>query len=127
MPLAQAAAPKVIGILNAYHPNDVRESLDLFDRAMLALGYAKGTHYVTIERMASGRNELLRGMAEELVRSKVDVICAAPSNAVAEARPLRDSDLGDRADRCFHAVPSIPRAAAATASTETQRLARRLQ
>jgi hypothetical protein len=52
MPLAQAAAPKVIGILNAYHPSDVRESLDLFDRAMLALGYAKGTHYVTIERMA---------------------------------------------------------------------------
>jgi putative ABC transport system substrate-binding protein len=86
MPLAQAAAPKVIGILNAYHPNDVRESLDLFDRAMLALGYAKGTHYVTIERMASGRNELLREMAEELVRSKVDLICAAPSNAVAEAQ-----------------------------------------
>jgi ABC-type uncharacterized transport system substrate-binding protein len=53
---------------------------------MLALGYANGTHYVTIERMADGRNELLRGMAEELVRAKVDLISAAPSNAVEEAQ-----------------------------------------
>ena len=60
---------------------------------MLALGYANGTHYVTIERMADGRNELLRGMAEELVRAKVDLISAAPSNAVEEANaPLDGPD-----------------------------------
>src|SRR5689334_680302 len=86
VPAAQAAAPKVIGILNAYYPDDVRESLNLFDRAMSSLGYAKGTDYVTIERMAAGKDELLRGMAEELVRLKVDLISAAPSNAVAAAQ-----------------------------------------
>lgn len=86
LPAARAASPKAIGILNAYYPSDVRESLDRFDRAMLGLGYAKGTHYITIERMAAGKDELLRGMAEDLVRLKVDLISAAPSNAVAEAQ-----------------------------------------
>ena len=86
-PLGWAAGPpKVIGVLNAYAPSDVRSSLDAFDRAMLALGYVKGSHYVVIERMAGSNNELLRPMADELVRLKVDLIHAAPSNAVVEAQ-----------------------------------------
>lgn len=81
-----ADPPKVIGLLNAYVPADVRRSIDQFERALSDRGYVKGIHYVTIERMAEGRNERLRPMAEELVRSKVDLIVAAPSNAVAEAQ-----------------------------------------
>jgi putative ABC transport system substrate-binding protein len=81
-----ADPPKVIGLLNAYVPADVRRSIDQFERALEDRGYVKGIHYVTIERMAEGRNERLRPMAEELVRSKVDLIMAAPSNAVAEAQ-----------------------------------------
>jgi putative ABC transport system substrate-binding protein len=82
-----ASAPKVIGVLNPYFPDEaVRANLDRFDRAMLERGYVKGTHYVVVERMAKGRDELLRPMAEELVRMKVDLIYAAPSNAVAEAQ-----------------------------------------
>lgn len=80
------AEPKVIGILNPYSPADVQVSLDRFDHEMLQLGYVKGTHYVTVQRMAEGRNERLRGLAEELVKLKVDVIFATPTNAVAEAQ-----------------------------------------
>ncbi len=53
---------------------------------MAQLGHMKGTHYVTVERMAEGRLERLRAMAEELVRMNVDLILAAPSNAVVEAQ-----------------------------------------
>jgi hypothetical protein len=69
--VARGASPKAIGILNAYYPSDARESLDRFDRGMLGLGYAKGINYVTIERMAAGKDELFRGMAEDLVRLRV--------------------------------------------------------
>ena len=69
----------------------MRVSLDRFDLEMRQLGYVKGTHYVTVERMAEGHNERLRSLAEELVRLKVDVILAAPTNAVAEAQRATSS------------------------------------
>lgn len=86
-----APKPKVIGILNPYFPENVRASLDRFDLEMRQLGYVKGTHYVTVERMAEGRDEQLRSLAEELVRLQVDVICATPTNAAAEAQRATSS------------------------------------
>ena len=86
-----APKPKVIGILNPFFPADVKVSLDRFDLEMRQLGYVNGTDYVTVERMAEGHNELLRSLAEELVRLKVDVIVATPTNAVVEAQRATSS------------------------------------
>ena len=80
------AKPKVIGILNPYFPANVQVPLDRFDHEMQLLGYVKGTHYVTVQRMAEGRDERLPAMAEELVKLKVDVILATPTIAVVEAQ-----------------------------------------
>jgi putative ABC transport system substrate-binding protein len=53
---------------------------------MLDLNYVVGKHYVVVERTAEGRNERLPGLAEELVKLKVDLILAATTNAAAAAR-----------------------------------------
>jgi len=80
-----AAAPKVIGVLNPHVPADIAPLIATFDAAMRQLGYAKGTDYVVVERMAEGRSEVLRAMAQDLVARKVDVIFAATTDAVVEA------------------------------------------
>jgi putative ABC transport system substrate-binding protein len=69
-------------------PADVAASLEVFDSAMRQLGYIKGTDYVVLERMAAGRDDVLRAMAEELVARKVDLIFAGATNAVVEASRL---------------------------------------
>ena len=91
-PIALAGTkPKVIGILNPYFPANVKASLDRFDLEMRQLGYVKGTDYVIVERMAEGHNEQLRSLVEELVRQRVDLIFATPTNAVAEAQRATSS------------------------------------
>jgi len=86
-PLACAQArPKVIGFLNPYRGSDNALGMEQFQGAMRKLGYVEGTHYKVVLRAAEGQNERLRDMAEELVRLKVDVIVAAPTDAVIAAQ-----------------------------------------
>jgi len=84
--LQAASRPKVIGVLNLSVPSDVDDTLDAFDSAMRELGWVKGTDYVLVKRMAAGRNDVLRSMAEDLVKQNVDLVFAATTNAVAEAQ-----------------------------------------
>lgn len=85
--LARAQAhPRVIGFLNPYLSSDNALGMEQFHRAMRRLGYVEGTHYTVVLRAAEGKNERLRNMAEELVRLKVDVIVAAPTDAVIAAQ-----------------------------------------
>ena len=53
---------------------------------MLDLGYVKGRHFVLVERPADGNEDRLLEFAEELVRGKVDLICASTTNAAIAAQ-----------------------------------------
>jgi ABC-type uncharacterized transport system substrate-binding protein len=88
-PIAEAQqAGKVarIGVLRHGSPPD--PFMDAFRQGLQELGYAEGRD-ITIEyRWAKGRDELLPGLAAELVRLKMDVILAsgtAPVMAVKQA------------------------------------------
>jgi putative ABC transport system substrate-binding protein len=85
-PALAAPEPRVIGLLSPFYRADAVLGLERFEAEMFRLGYAKGTHYRLIERMAEGHNERLRGMAEDLVNLKVDLIVALTTNAVIEAQ-----------------------------------------
>jgi putative ABC transport system substrate-binding protein len=78
--------PKVIGFLNPYLSSDNALGMEQFHRAMRSLGYAEGTNYSVMLRAAGGKNERLRSLADELVLLKVDVIVAAPTDAVIAAQ-----------------------------------------
>jgi putative ABC transport system substrate-binding protein len=75
---AQQEKPRRIGFLSVRS----RESLvdagryGAFLKGMQELGYVEGRHFVIEGRYANGRFERLPGLAEELVRLKVDVIVA---------------------------------------------------
>jgi putative ABC transport system substrate-binding protein len=58
---------------------------------MLDLKYVNGKHFLMVERLAEGQNERLRGLAEELVKLKVDLILAHTTNAAAAARDATSS------------------------------------
>jgi ABC-type uncharacterized transport system substrate-binding protein len=71
-----------IGFLSRdVHPADSRASLnrsrfEAFRKGMSELGYAEGKNLLIEARYADGRLERLPALAEELVRSRVDVIVA---------------------------------------------------
>jgi len=58
---------------------------------MLDLGYVDGKHFAMLERFAEGQNDRLGGLAEELVRQRVDLIFASTTNAAAAARDATSS------------------------------------
>src|SRR5215208_537635 len=58
----------------------------VFRRAMRERGYIEGKDYVIDLRAAEGRYDRLPGLAEELVRSNVDVIVARGSPAIRAAQ-----------------------------------------
>ena len=70
--------PKIIGSLNPYASAQYEPIRELFSRSMLNLNYVDGKHFLMVERLAEGRNERLPGLAEELVKLKVDLILATP-------------------------------------------------
>jgi putative tryptophan/tyrosine transport system substrate-binding protein len=80
------ARPKLIGVLGPYSEAAVKPAMESFSRAMKALGYEEGRQFAIVERSAEGSNDRLKEFAQELVQRKVDVICAATSNAAAAAQ-----------------------------------------
>ncbi len=86
-PLAGEAQPagKVwrIGILTA---GSVSTRDDAFRQGLRDLGYIDGQNVAFESRYADGRIERLPGLAAELVRLKVDVIVASPSEAIRAAQ-----------------------------------------
>ncbi len=77
---------------------DVVERVDGLDPELLEVA----DHALVVDDLAEGVRRLARGAG---LLGHVDRL----ANAVAEARPLRDLDLGDRADSCAHVGTSIPR------------------
>ena len=55
-------------------------------RGLLEAGYIEGTHYISEQRFAEGKNERLSELAVELVKLNVDVIFAATTNAAIAAQ-----------------------------------------
>ena len=84
LPLAAHAQPRVprIGILMTSD----RELLGPFREAFRELGYIEGQTIQFELHEARGRIDRLVGMAEELVRSKVDIIVASQTPAVIAAK-----------------------------------------
>ena len=77
--------PKVwrVGFLNFPPLQAQREAYDRFVDGLRELGYVEGKNLVMEMRAADGINERLSGLAEELVRLKVDVILCNSGTAFA--------------------------------------------
>jgi putative ABC transport system substrate-binding protein len=74
---AEAQQPKKIprvGFLNAASDTFVAVRLDAFRRGLRELGYTDGKDIVIEYRYAEGKQDRLSGLADELVRLKVDVL-----------------------------------------------------
>jgi len=80
---AQSHVPR-IGILWSVPRPVIEPFHDAFRQGLRELGYVEGRTIVIEARFGEGRIELLSGLAEELVRLKVDVI-VAPSTPVLQA------------------------------------------
>jgi putative ABC transport system substrate-binding protein len=61
-------------------------ALEMFRQGLRELGWVEGRNVVIEYRYAEGQRERLAGLAEELVRLKVDVIAASPTPAALAAR-----------------------------------------
>jgi putative ABC transport system substrate-binding protein len=70
--------PRRIGLLSVRSRKSLVDAgrYDAFLKGMGELGYVEGKHFVMEGRYADGRFERLPGLAEELLRLKVDVIVA---------------------------------------------------
>ena len=90
-PVVGQERPKIIGALNPYSSAQNEPFRERFSRSMLDLNYVVGKHFLVVERLAEGRNERLPGLAEELVKLKVDLILASTTNAAAAARDATSS------------------------------------
>jgi putative ABC transport system substrate-binding protein len=92
LPLAVRAQQRVprIGVLLV----SGSEILGEFPQGLRELGYVEGKNILVETLSASGNTGRLAGLAEELVRGKVDIIVAAqvPSVIAAKAATARHSD-----------------------------------
>src|SRR5690242_16676780 len=75
-----------VGFLDSTSPQLTAPSLDAFRQGMRAQGYEEGRDYVLESRSAEGREELLPGLAAELVSLPVDVLLATTLIAVTAAK-----------------------------------------
>ena len=82
----QAAKVFRIGYLSAPTRESVQGILDAFLRALRELGWIDGQNVVIEYRWAEGHLERLPGLAEDLVRRKVDVIVAPAASAALAAK-----------------------------------------
>jgi len=80
---AQQKPMPMIGVLDGGDPGPL---LSEFGRGLRDLGYLEGQNIQIEVRSAAGRSELLRGLAEELVGRKVDVIVARLTPPVRAAK-----------------------------------------
>ena len=97
----RAAKPVTIGVLSALSPEWNRASLEAFRRGLNELGWEEGRNLSIDERFADGDAARLTGLADELVRRKVDVIIASTSASTRAAKkatktiPIVMVDVGD--------------------------------
>jgi putative ABC transport system substrate-binding protein len=97
----QAPKPVTIGVLSALSPEWSRASLEAFRRGLNELGWEEGRNLSIDERFAEGDAARLPGLADELVRRKVDVILASTSASTRAAKkatktiPIVMVDVGD--------------------------------
>ena len=82
----QAAKIYRLGYLTIGSASDGLERLDLFRQALRELGYIEGRNVALEIRWAEGKPEQLPGLADELVRLKVDVIVATSGVAALAAK-----------------------------------------
>jgi len=82
----QAAKVFRIGYLSAPTRESVEGILQAFLRALHTLGWIEGRNVVIEYRWAEGHLDRLQGLAEDLVRRKVDVIVAPAASAALAAR-----------------------------------------
>ena len=80
---AQEKPVRVIGVLDGGDPGPF---LTEFGRGLRDLGYVEGRNIQIEVRSAAGKSELLRSLAEELARRKVDVIVARLTPPVRAAK-----------------------------------------
>src|SRR5436190_23199130 len=80
---AQEKPVPVIGVLDGGDPGPF---LTEFGRGLRDLGYVEGRNIQIEVRSAAGKSELLRSLAEELARRKVDVIVARLTPPVRAAK-----------------------------------------
>ncbi len=88
-PFAQAQQPaKVhwIGFLASGFPSGTSSSLEALRKGLSEMGYAAGRNLAIEYRWAEGRQDRLPGLANELVRIKVDLILASGMSAVIAAK-----------------------------------------
>jgi putative tryptophan/tyrosine transport system substrate-binding protein len=83
---AQQPAMPVVGYLSSRSPQDAEHLVAAFRRGLRQTGYVEGTN-ITIEyRWADGQYDRLQGLATDLVRREVAVICASSLNAALVAK-----------------------------------------
>jgi putative ABC transport system substrate-binding protein len=78
-------APQTIGLLSYAKEATSRETHQVLEREMIALGYGKSRLNIVL-RIGDGEITRLPALAEELARLKVDLIVAAGTTAVVAAR-----------------------------------------
>jgi hypothetical protein len=72
---AQQPTMPVVGFLNSTSLDGYRPMLNAFRQGLQESGYIEGRNVAIEYRWAEGRNDRLPGMAAELVRRQVTVIC----------------------------------------------------
>jgi putative ABC transport system substrate-binding protein len=82
----QPAKVHRIGFLASGFPSGTSSSLEAFRKRLGEMGYAEGRDVAIEYRWAEGRQDRLPGLANELVRIKVDVILASGMSAVLAAK-----------------------------------------
>ncbi len=82
---ARAQATPVIGFLHAGSPDENEKRIAAFRKGLAAGGFVEGQNVTVDYRWARGRNELLAGMAAELIGKGVVVIVTPGSTAAAVA------------------------------------------
>jgi ABC-type uncharacterized transport system substrate-binding protein len=82
----QPAKPPRIGYLGGGSSSAARHLLEAFRQGLRELGYMEGQNLTIYYRWAEGRSDQLPGLAEELVRLKVDVIVTHGAVATRAAR-----------------------------------------
>jgi putative ABC transport system substrate-binding protein len=75
-----------VGFLDSTSPQLTAPNLDAFRQGMRAQGYEEGRDYVLESRHSEGREELLPGLAAELLGLPVDVLLATTRIAIVAAR-----------------------------------------
>lgn len=75
-----------IGMLMPVSATDAAPNLDAFRRGLRELGHVEGQGFAIEARYSEGKDELLRGLADELVKRKVDIVVTWGTPAARAAR-----------------------------------------